>query len=123
VQNFRQAALDNDVDAQVGAVLRRAGHECWTAAAAGLDPRLRFHYLRYSAASLLIAQGASVEAVQAQLGHASATMTLDRLRAPVPPDELEHLADRLDRAWREARADPLRTRQGPEVTNLAEHAR
>lgn len=28
--------LDNDVDAAVGRVLRRAGHECWTAAEAGL---------------------------------------------------------------------------------------
>jgi integrase len=43
-----------------------------------------FHDLRHTCASLLIAQGASVKAVQAQLGHASATVTLDRLRASVP---------------------------------------
>ena len=34
--------------------------------------------LRHTCASLLIAQGTSVKAVQAQLGHASATVTLDR---------------------------------------------
>jgi integrase len=38
--------------------------------AAGLDPRLRFHDLRHTCASLLIREGASVKAIQAQLGHA-----------------------------------------------------
>jgi site-specific recombinase XerD len=52
----------------------------------------------------LIAQGASVKAVQAQLGYASATMTLDRY-GHLFPDELEHLADRPDRARHEALAD------------------
>jgi integrase len=85
--------------------------------AAGLDPRLRFHDLRHTCASLLIAQGASVKAVQAQLGHATATMTLDRY-GHLFPDELDHLADRLDQARAEAVADPLRTRSGPEVVAL-----
>jgi integrase len=62
---------------------------------AGLDAKLRFHDLRHTCASLLIAQGASVKAVQAHLGHASATVTLDRY-GHLFPDELEHLADRLD---------------------------
>jgi integrase len=51
---------------------------------AGLDPRLRFHDLRHTCASLLIAQGTCVKAVQAQLGHASATVTMDRYGASVP---------------------------------------
>jgi integrase-like protein len=38
------------------------------AARAGLPHRLRFHDLRHTCASLLIAQGASIKAVQAQLG-------------------------------------------------------
>lgn len=38
---------------------------------------LRIHDLRHTAASLAIASGADVKAVQAMLGHASATMTLD----------------------------------------------
>jgi len=37
----------------------------------------RIHDLRHTAASLLIAAGADVKAVQSILGHASATMTLD----------------------------------------------
>jgi hypothetical protein len=44
-------------------------------ARAGLPHRLRFHDLRATCASLLIAQDASVKAVQAQLGHASASST------------------------------------------------
>jgi integrase len=43
-------------------------------------------------------QGASVEAVQAQLGHASATVTLDH-DGHLFPDELQQLADRLQDAY------------------------
>ena len=78
------------------------------AARAGLPYRLRFHDLRHTCASLLIAQGASVKAVQAQLGHASATVTLDRY-GHLFPDELQRLADRLQEAYSDAVADPART--------------
>ena len=48
---------------------------------AGLDgegePRLRFHDLRHTFASLLIAQGLNVVFVSRQLGHASPSFTLD----------------------------------------------
>jgi integrase len=91
------------------------------AARAGLPQRLRFHDLRHTCASLLIAQGASVKAVQAQLGHASATVTLDRY-GHLFPDELEHLAERLDRARAAALADPSRTQHGPAVVPLRETA-
>jgi integrase len=61
-----------------------------------LPHRLRFHDLRHTCASQLIAQGASVKAVQAQLGHASATVTLDRYGHLFPVSaELQRLADRL----------------------------
>ncbi|MDO4717514.1 MAG: tyrosine-type recombinase/integrase [Propionibacteriaceae bacterium] len=43
---------------------------------AGL-PGLRIHDLRHTAASLMVASGATVKDVQAALGHASAAMTLD----------------------------------------------
>lgn len=43
---------------------------------AGL-PDLRIHDLRHTAASLMIASGASIKDVQAALGHKSAKMTLD----------------------------------------------
>ncbi len=39
---------------------------------------LRFHDLRHSAASVLIAQGANPKQIQERLGHASITTTLDR---------------------------------------------
>ena len=78
------------------------------AARAGLPQRLRFHDLRHTCASLLIAQGASVKAVQAQLGHASATVTLDRY-GHLFPDELQQLADRLQDAYADATTDPART--------------
>jgi integrase-like protein len=78
------------------------------AARAGLPHWLRFHDLRHTCASLLIAQGASVKAVQAQLGHASATVTLDRY-GHLFPDELQQLADRLQEAYADAVADPGRT--------------
>jgi integrase len=49
--------------------------------AAGLDgsdrPKLRWHDLRHSFASLLISQGGNVVFVSRQLGHASASLTLD----------------------------------------------
>jgi len=85
--------------------------------AAGLDPRLRFHDLRHTCASLLIAQGATVKAVQAQLGHASATLTLDRY-GHLFPDELDHLSERLDRARAGVHAEPVWPTGGPTVIDL-----
>jgi integrase len=73
---------------------------------AGLPGDLRAHDLRHTAASLLIRQGASVKAVQAQLGHKSAVVTLDRY-GHLWPDELGDLAERLDRAVA-AEASPQR---------------
>ncbi len=84
---------------------------------AGLDPALRFHDLRHTCASLLIRQGASVKAVQAQLGHASASVTLDRY-GHLFPDELEHLADRLERARADALSSGVWPHGGPEVVAL-----
>jgi hypothetical protein len=75
---------------------------------AGLPHRLRFHDLRHTCASLLIAHGASVKAVQAQLGHASATVTLDRY-GHLFPDELQQLAERRQAAYADAITNPART--------------
>jgi len=60
-------------------------------------PRVTPHDLRHTAASLAISAGANVKAVQAMLGHASATMTLDTY-ADLFPDDLEAVAARLDEA-------------------------
>ncbi|MGL5823511.1 MAG: hypothetical protein ACRCYU_01410, partial [Nocardioides sp.] len=51
---------------------------------------------RHTAASLAIAAGANVKAVQRMLGHASAAMTLD-LYAGLFGDDLDAVADALDR--------------------------
>jgi integrase len=60
-----------------------------------LPDRLRFYDLRHTCASLLIAQGASVKAVQAQLGHATASITLDTY-GHLFPSEMDTLGDRLE---------------------------
>jgi len=84
---------------------------------AGLPATLRAHDLRHTAASLLIREGASVKAVQRSLGHKSAVMTLDRY-GHLWPDELEDLAERLDRARAAAVAPLTRPIGGPDVVQL-----
>lgn len=71
-------------------------HRVWepAVAAAGLAPT-RFHDLRHTCASLAIAAGADILALQAMLGHASAAMTLDRY-GHLMPGKPEAVADRLD---------------------------
>ena len=63
----------------------------------------------------MIRRGASVKAVQRQLGHATASITLD-VYGHLFPDELDALAGRLEDAPRrgpgEPRADPARARGG-----------
>src|SRR5512132_2114240 len=77
---------------------------CPALARAGLPDQVRFHDLRHTCASLLIAQGAHPKAIQAHLGHSSIQVTMDRY-GHLFPDALEHLADRLDAARTEARMD------------------
>jgi integrase len=72
----------------------------------GLTP----HELRHIAASLAIAAGANVKAVQLMLGHASAAMTLD-IYAGLFADDLDAVADRLDRAFVKLNADQMRTKR------------
>ena len=69
---------------------------------------LRFHDLRHTCASLLIAAGAHPKLIQARLGHASITTTLDRYGHLFPSVE-EALADALDVTFNNASAPtPLR---------------
>jgi Phage integrase family len=88
---------------------------------AGLPGTLRAHDLRHTAASLLIREGASVKAVQRSLGHKSAVMTLDRY-GHLWPDELEDLAERLDRARAAAVAPSTRPIGGPAVVQICKGA-
>jgi integrase len=66
------------------------------------------HDLRRTCASLLIREGASIKAVQHHLGHKSASITLDRY-GHLFPEELDHLADRLDRLHAQAGVYPACT--------------
>src|SRR4029453_10910379 len=88
------------------------------ARAAGLPPTLRFYDLRHTAASLLIREGASVKAVQKQLGHATASITLDTY-GHLFPDELDALAGRLEdvraRALESLRAADVWPQGGPAI--------
>jgi integrase len=71
-----------------------------------LPDDLRLYDLRHTAASLMIRQGASVKAVQRQLGHATASITLDSY-GHLFPDELDALAG-LAQAQRGPAVVPIR---------------
>ena len=85
------------------------------AVAAGIEG-LHPHELRHTAASLAVASGATVKGVQAMLGHAQASMTLD-VYADLFPDDLDRVGDALDEARSAAlakrSADISRTFRGP----------
>jgi integrase len=51
--------------------------------------------MRHTAASLLIQSGANVKTVQRQLGHKTATMTLDQY-GHMFDDDLDDVADKMD---------------------------
>lgn len=86
--------------------------------AAGIDPGLRMHDLRHTAASLMISSGASIKAIQRQLEHASAAMTLD-LYGHLYDDDLEALADALDERYAAAHTRP---NSGGEVVRLRQES-
>lgn len=77
--------------------------DIWRTAAddAKLPTGTRFHDLRHHTASLLIAAGCSVKVVQHQLGHASATETLDTYSHLWPNDD-ERVRNAIDDAYRQA---------------------
>lgn len=68
---------------------------------AGLAP-LRFHDLRHTCASLLIAQGAHAKEIQTRLGHASITTTMN-VYGHLLPSLDERLTVGLDEAYRKAK--------------------
>ncbi|NKR41964.1 tyrosine-type recombinase/integrase [Rhodococcus hoagii] len=87
--------------------LRRPNSERgWFKAAAKKagEPNLTPHDLRHTAASLAVSAGANVKAVQRMLGHESAALTLD-VYADLFDDDLDSVADALDRAHRRASGD------------------
>lgn len=60
-------------------------------------PEIRFHDLRHTYASLLIAQGENIKYIQTQLGHATPMMTLNVYSHLMKPDNQE-AALRLEKA-------------------------
>jgi integrase len=121
------SAVSNKADAELvftspsGMVLRATNfrRRTFDAAAgsiglAGLTP----HELRHTAASLAIAVGATVKGVQLMLGHASATLTLDRY-GHLFEGELDAVADRLEQARTKALVPPVCHRAAPSVSDAA----
>ena len=96
-----RARNDSDLvfPAPEGGPLRRTNfrRRFWAPAveAAGMSPAPTFHHLRHTAAALAIAQGAHPKAIQARLGHASITTTLNLYGHLFPSLDVE-LAERLD---------------------------
>jgi integrase len=74
----------NVVKREFSPVLRQAGLR-----------RIRFHDLRHTFATLLIDQGESPKYIQAQLGHASIQVTMDRY-GHLLPDVHQQAAQRLE---------------------------
>jgi integrase len=60
---------------------------------AGL-PRMRFHDLRHTTATLQLAAGADIKQVQEMLGHSQVTLTLSTY-AHVQPSRRREAADKL----------------------------
>lgn len=67
-------------------------------ATADLDPGLRIHDLRHTAASILIAQGCHPKIVQEHLGHSSIVITMDRY-GHLYPESRSEVSDALDTAF------------------------
>lgn len=67
----------------------------WAKKRAGVPIGLTYHDLRHTAASLMVRSGANVKAVQTQLGHASAAMTLD-VYADLFDDDLDAVGRAMD---------------------------
>ena len=67
-------------------------------AATGL-PRLRFHDLRHSCASLLLAQGVAPRVVMETLGHSQISLTMDTYTHVMPAVQAE-AAEAMDRVFR-----------------------
>jgi integrase len=69
---------------------------------------MRYHHLRHAFASLLIAAGCSVRAVQHALGHANAATTLNLYSHMWPGDE-DRIRQAVDQAFAHPPEDSLRT--------------
>ncbi|UCD31836.1 MAG: site-specific integrase, partial [Desulfobacterales bacterium] len=81
---------------------------------AGL-PKVRFHDLRHTYASLLIEQGENIKYIQNQLGHSTPTVTLN-VYAHLMKSVNQEAAYRLEKAVLETNGDQMETKTKKEVT-------
>lgn len=85
---------------EAGKPIRRSSFsDTWRQAIRSTGIEATFHDLRHFYASLLIRHGESVKVVQARLGHASATETLDTY-SHLWPDSEDRTRDAVDSAFR-----------------------
>ena len=78
-------------------------------------PQIRFHDLRHTYASLLLAQGENIKYIQTQLGHSSPTVTLN-VYAHLMKKENQEAACRLENAIFEGTGHNLVTNEKKELT-------
>lgn len=78
---------------------------------AGISDRFRIHDLRHTAAALMIQAGYPPKMLQAILGHASISTTLD-LYGHLYPGDMDKYADRLDDAATDAGTAKIRPLDG-----------
>jgi integrase len=78
-----------------GNLLRRS---FWPLLSTAALPRIRFHDLRHTAATLLLSQGVHPKVVSELLGHSSIGLTLD-IYSHVLPDMQQHAVTAMDRLF------------------------
>jgi len=86
----------------------------WPALDEAKLPRIRFHDLRHTYASLLIAQGENIKYIQKQLGHSKPTVTLDiyaHLFDENNPDAAQRLDDLIFQSGSKTVADGTQWRE------------
>lgn len=82
-------------------------------------PRVRFHDLRHTYASLMISQGENIKYIQAQLGHSSPTVTLNVYAHLMKPTNQE-AACRLENSVFGATGHKMvtKTKKGPRLKTV-----
>lgn len=91
-----------------------AGH-CWPAVKVAGAPGAHFHDLHHHYASVLIQAGISVKVVQARLGHATATETLDTYAHLWPADE-DRTRAAIDSVWASPVSDLCQAEEGEQYS-------
>ncbi len=85
---------------------------------ANLDPQIRTHDLRHSAAAAMIRANPNPELVKRQLGHSTIQVTFD-LYGHLFPDEADRLAEALEGVWNASQADQRRTMPLPDTISMS----